>query len=135
MESEYIQLPPLPLDTPTKCIELFWGFVHLPRQEQEKVREFLVESLKEDDKKLKETEFIKEVKNSESEVSPEVQEFIELMRKMIGELVAESCEMTALVYKNYCIEKKSIEEIAEEFHIDQKSVKLMTQYYDKKMKA
>ncbi len=132
MESEYIQLPPLPLDTPTKCIELFWGFVHLTRQEQEKVRDFLVEGLKEDDKKLKETEFIKEMKNQE--VSPEIHEFIELMRKMIGELVAESCEMAALVYQNYCTEKKSIEEISEEFHIDQKSVELMTQYYDKKKK-
>ncbi|MBD5541215.1 MAG: hypothetical protein HDR00_08480 [Lachnospiraceae bacterium] len=57
------------------------------------------------------------------------------MKKMVGEIVAESCEMAALVYQNYCIEKKSIEEIAEAFHIEPKSVKLMTQYYDKKMKA
>lgn len=39
---------------------------------------------------------------------------------------------TVLVYQNYCIEKKSMEDLSKEFGIDKKAVELMTQYYDKK---
>lgn len=40
--------------------------------------------------------------------------------------------VAALVYQNYCIEKQSIEEISKEFNVNEKSVQLMVQYYDKK---
>lgn len=130
MESEYIQLPPLPLDMPTECIELLWKFVHLPKQEQKKVREFLAESLKEDGADIKKTEFIKTVQSSE-EVNPDVQDFFDSMREFVGGMVAQSCEMAALLYQNYCVDKKSIEEISKELQINKKSLERITQYYDK----
>jgi transposase len=40
--------------------------------------------------------------------------------------------VAALVYQNYCIEKQSIEEISKEFNVNEESVQLMVQYYDKK---
>ena len=40
--------------------------------------------------------------------------------------------MAALVYQNYYIEKQSIEEISKEFNVNEESVQLMVQYYDKK---
>ena len=41
-------------------------------------------------------------------------------------------EINPLVYQNYCIEKQSIEEISKEFNVNEESVQLMVQYYDKK---
>ena len=56
------------------------------------------------------------------------------MQKLIGTLIAQSCEMSALVYQKYCIEKNSIKEISETFHVPENSVELMAQYYDTKLK-
>lgn len=135
MESKYINFPPLPLDTPVECIELAWLFVHLSKQEQEMVYEFLLESLKENSDNLRETTLVKEIRDSETEVNQEVQEFVELLKKVIGTLMGQSCEVAALVYQNYCVEKKPIEEIWKEFDIDKKTVEVIAQYYDKKKKS
>lgn len=57
------------------------------------------------------------------------------MRKLVGTLIAQSCEMAALVYQNYYIEKKSTEEISKEFNVDEESIRIVSQYYDKNMKS
>lgn len=57
------------------------------------------------------------------------------MRKLVGTLIAQSCEMAALVYQNYYIEKKSMEEISKEFNVDEESIRIVSQYYDKNMKS
>ncbi len=132
MEPKYIQLPPLPSDMPVEALETIWLYTQLSRQEQRAVRDFLRENLKEDNKDLDETELAKMMQEPETEVNPDVKEYSDLMRKLLGTLIAQSCEMAALVYQDYCIEKKSVEEISKEFNIDEEAVRLMVQYYNKR---
>ena len=134
MKPEYIQLPPLPSDLPAEVIEMIWLYTRLSGEEQEMIREFIRENLKKGNRNVEETDFAKVMRDSEAEENPDVKEFIDLMRKLIGILIAQSCDMAALVYQNYCIEKKSTEDISEEFNVDQESIQLMVQYYDKKIK-
>lgn len=134
MKPEYIQLPPLPSDLSAEVIEMIWLYTWLSVEEQEMIREFIRENLKKGNRNLEETDFAKVLRDSEAEENPDVKEFIDLMRKLIGILIAQSCDMAALVYQNYCMEKKSTEDISEEFNVDQESIQLMAQYYDKKMK-
>ena len=134
MKPKYLQLPPLPSDLPAEVIEMIWLYTRLSVEEQEMIREFIRENLKKGNRNLEETDFAKVLRDSEAEENPDVKEFIDLMRKLIGILIAQSCDMAALVYQNYCMEKKSTEDISEEFNVDQESIQLMAQYYDKKMK-
>ncbi len=134
MKPEYIQLPPLPTDLPAEVIEMIWLYTRLSGEEQEMIREFIRENLKKGNRNVEETDFAKVLRDYEAEENPDVKEFIDLMRKLIGILIAQSCDMAALVYQNYCIEKKSTEDISEEFNVDQESIQLMVQYYDKKIK-
>lgn len=134
MKPEYIQLPPLPTDLPAEVIEMIWLYTRLSGEEQEMIREFIRENLKKGNRNVEETDFAKVLRDYEAEENPDVKEFIDLMRKLTGILIAQSCEMAALVYQNYCIEKKSTEDISEEFNVDQESIQLMVQYYDKKIK-
>lgn len=134
MKPEYIQLPPLPSDLPAEVIEMIWLYTRLSVEDQEMIQEFIRENLKKGNRNLEETDFAKVLRDSEAEENPDVKEFIDLMRKLTGILIAQSCEMAALVYQNYCIEKKSTEDISEEFNVDQESIQLMVQYYDKKIK-
>ena len=134
MKPEYIQLPPLPTDLPAEVIEMIWLYTRLSGEEQEMIREFIRENLKKGNRNVEETDFAKVLRDYEAEENPDVKEFIDLMRKLIGILIAQSCDMAALVYQNYCMEKKSTEDISEEFNVDQESIQLMAQYYDKKIK-
>lgn len=135
MEPKYIQLPPLPLDLPAEVIEMIWLYTRLPEEEQKMIRDFIRENLKKENKNLDETDLSKVLEDSDEKVNPDVKEFIDLMRKLVGTLIAQSCEMAALVYQNYYIEKKSAEEISKEFHVDEESIRIVSQYYDKNMKS
>ena len=135
MEPKYIQLPPLPLDLPAEVIEMIWLYTRLSGEEQEMIRDFIRENLKKGNRNLDETDLSKVLEDSDEKVNPDVKEFIDLMRKLVGTLIAQSCEMAALVYQNYYIEKKSTEEISKEFHVDEESIRIVSQYYDKNMKS
>ena len=135
MEPKYIQLPPLPLDLPAEVIEMIWLYTRLPEEEQEMIRDFIRENLKKGNKNLDEIDLSKVLEDFDEKVNPDVKEFIVLMRMLVGTLIAQSCEMAALVYQNYYIEKKSTEEISKEFHVDEESIRIVSQYYDKNMKS
>lgn len=135
MEPKYIQLPPLPLDLPAEVIEMIWLYTRLSGEEQEMIRDFIRENLKKENRNLDGTDLSKVLEDSDEKVNPDVKEFIDLMRKLVGTLIAQSCEMVALVYQNYYIEKKSTEEISKEFHVDEESIRIVSQYYDKNMKS
>lgn len=135
MKPKYIQLPPLPLDLPVEVIGMIWLYTRLSGEEQEMIRDFIRENLKKENRNLDGTAFSKVLEDSDEKVNPDVKEFIDLMRKLIGTLIAQSCEMAALVYQNYYIEKKSTEEISKEFHVDEESIRIVSQYYDKNMKS
>lgn len=135
MEPKYIQLPPLPLDLPAEVIEMIWLYTRLSGEEQEMIRDFIRENLKKENRNLDGTDLSKVLEDSDEKVNTDVKEFIDLMRKLVGTLIAQSCEMAALVYQNYYIEKKSTEEISKEFHVDEESIRIISQYYDKNMKS
>lgn len=135
MEPKYIQLPPLPLDLPAEVIEMIWLYTRLSGEEQEMIRDFIRENLKKENRNLDGTDLSKMLEDSDEKVNPDVKEFIDLMRKLVGTLIAQSCEMAALVYQNYYIEKKSTEEISKEFHVDEESIRIVSQYYDINMKS
>ena len=135
MEPKYIQLPPLPLDLPTEVIEMIWLYTRLSGEEQKMIQGFIRENLKKGNRNLDETDLSKVLEDSDEKVNPDVKEFIDLMRKLVGTLIAQSCEMAALVYQNYYIEKKSTEEISKEFHVDEESIRIVSQYYDKNIKS
>ena len=135
MEPKYIQLPPLPLDLPVEVIGMIWLYTRLSGEEQEMIRDFIRENLKKENRNLDGTGLSKVLEDSDEKVNPDVKEFIDLMRKLVGTLIAQSCEMAALVYQNYYIEKKSTEEISKEFHVDEESIRIISQYYDKNMKS
>lgn len=135
MEPKYIQLPPLPLDLPAEVIEMIWLYTRLSGEEQEMIRDFIRENLKKENKNLDGTDLAKVLEDSDEKVNPDVKEFIDLMRKLVGTLIVQSCEMAALVYQNYYIEKKSAEDISKEFHVDEESIRIVSQYYDKNMKS
>lgn len=135
MEQKYIQLPPLPLDMPVETIEMIWLFTRLSKQEQEIIRDFIRENLKEKHKNLDETELSRVLQKSEAEINPDIKEYVDLMKQLLGTMIVQSCEMAALVYQNYCIEKKSVEEIAKEFNVGEEAVQIMVQYYDKKIES
>lgn len=134
MEPKYIQLPPLPLDLPAEVIEMIWLYTRLSGEEQEMIRDFIRENLKKENRNLDGTGLSKVLEDSDEKVNPDVKEFIDLMRKLVATLIAQSCEMAALVYQNYYIEKKSTEEISKKFHVDEESIRIVSQYYDKNMK-
>ncbi len=108
MGPKYIQLPPLPSDLPTEVIEMIWLYTRLSRQEQEMIRDYIKENLKEEHRNLNETELFKALQESETEINPDVKEYVDLMKKLLGTLIAQSCEMAALIYQNYCVHKYHI---------------------------
>ncbi len=134
MKPKYIQLPPLPLDLPTEVIKMIWLYTWLSGEEQEMIRDSIRENLKKENKNLDETDLSKILQDSDEEVNPDVKEFTDLMRELVGTLMAQSCEMAALVLQYYCIDEKSIKEISEIFHVPENTIELMAQYYERKMK-
>lgn len=134
MEPNYIQLPPLPSDMPTDLIEIIWGFARMEEPERKKFLDFMRENMKPGVDNGKREELLRMMEKSRGEASPYVEEFHSLMRDLIGTLVAQACEMAALVLQYYCVDEKSIKEISEIFHVPENTIELMAQYYERKMK-
>lgn len=69
--------------------------------------------------------------DSESGTHSGFTEFNNYMKYMIGALIVQACGMAALVYQYYCIESKSANEVSNQFRIDEGSILLMANFYDK----
>ena len=48
MTENYIQLPPLPCDTPTEIIEIVWTYSRMEKSDKEKVLTFMRENMASD---------------------------------------------------------------------------------------
>ena len=134
METDYIQLPPMPSDTPTELVAVVWIYAKMEKPEKEQFLDFMRENIKpgtSDDEKEK---LMKLMEKSKLKPSPYVEEFHSLMQELIGTLIAQACEMSAFIYQKYCIGEKSIKEISETIHVPEDSIELMAQYYERKMK-
>ena len=113
MKPKYIQLPPLQADLPLESIEMIWTYAQMKREEQGLIRDMLETCVE---------GRAKELDN-------------ELMKRLIGSLIAQACETAGIVYQNYCVKGKTLEEIAREYNLDQGILHLMAQYYDRKWKT
>ena len=134
MEPNYIQLPPMPSDMPSELIEIVWGFARMEEPERKKFLDVMQEEIKAGVDNGEKERLLKMVEQPGGEASPYVEESHSLMRELIGTLVAQACEMAALVLQYYCVDEKSIKEISEKFDLPEDTVELMTQYYERKMK-
>ena len=132
MEPNYIQLPPLPSDMPIELIEIVWAYARMEESEKENFLEFLRKNAKSDIGDVEKEKLLEMMGESKSKPSPYVKEFNSLMQELIATLIAQACEMSALIYQKYCIEKNSIREISETIHVPGSTIELMAQYYDKK---
>ena len=133
MQTELIKLPPLPADTNVKSVEMIWLFARMQRDDQCKVHDILKNMTEGSKAEQGAEEFASLLKeNAGIEVSPDVTEFAELLKSLIGELMAEACEMAGAVYQLYCMEGKSLAETAREMRVDEDTLQRMTRYYDLK---
>ncbi len=136
MQKEYIQLPPLPADIDLKAVEMVWLFARLERNEQEMIHDLLKNMASGSDMERQAMELSKLLwENAAVGTNPDVLEFAELMKALLGEMIAQSCELAALVYQRYCVEKKSLEETARETNVDEETLRVIVQYYDLKNAA
>lgn len=88
METDYIQLPPMPSDTPTELVAVVWIYARMEEPEKEQILDFIGENVK----KLMEL-----MEKSKLKPSPYVEEFHSLMQELIGTLIAQACEMSACI--------------------------------------
>ena len=134
METDYIQLPPMPSDTPTELVAVVWIYARMEKPEKEQFLDFMRENIKSGTSDGEKAKLMELMEKSKLKPSPYVKEFHSLMQELIGTLIVQACEMSAFIYQKYCIEEKSIKEISETIHVPQNVVELMAQYYEKKMK-
>lgn len=135
MKQNYIQLPPLPSDMPLESIEMIWLYAQMSDEKRDMLLEFIWESFNNNNTCLGKSEISKAMWSSCTEINPDVLEFANLMKKLVGILIVQACEMAALIYQDYCITGKSIEELSKEYHVDKETIQLMAQYYDNKVKS
>ncbi len=86
MKQKYIQLPPLPMDMPVEAIEMIWIYISLSKPEQEMIRAFIKENLREDNKNVDKTEFSKALQKPGTEINPDVKEYTDLMKELVGDI-------------------------------------------------
>ena len=134
MKPNYIQLPRMPSDLPTELIEIVWGFARMEKLERKKFLDIIREEMKSGADNEEKEKLLKLMEEAGGEASPYVEEFSLLMRDLIGTLIAQACEMAALVLRYYCIDEKSTKEISEIVHVPENTIELMAQYYERKMK-
>lgn len=130
MEKEFIQLPPLPADTPWDVLNVLWEFAKLSEEERIDAIKYL-EALEDftigDGKKEPMQEIVKKYKDHDIEFFDNVAEII---RNVIAALVINSYELAALIYQKRCVEGKSKEQIATDVGLDPDKLELFVKYYD-----
>lgn len=130
MEKEYIQLPPLPADTPWDVLNVLWEFAKLDDDERIDALKYL-EALEDFTIGDGEIEAMKEIvekyKDEDMEFFNNVSEII---KNVIAVLVINSYELAALIYQKRCVEGKCKEQIANEIGLNPDKLELFIQYFD-----
>lgn len=131
MQTDYIQLPPLPMNLTTETIEMIWLFAKMKRNEQEMVQDFIKNMVSGSTANPETMKLSKWLQSDDTmETNLIVTEFAELLKELLEKLIVQSCDMAEFVHQHYCVEGKSLEEIAGEANVDQESLRLITRYYD-----
>lgn len=130
MEKEYVQLPPLPADTPWDVLNVLWEFAKLSEEERIDALKYL-EALEDFTIGEGEVEAMQEI--VEKYKDQDIQFFdrvSEIIRNVLAVLTINSYEMAALIYQKRCVEGQSKEQIATEAGLDLDKLELFIKYYD-----
>ena len=127
---EYIQLPPLPEDTPWDVLNVLWEFAKLSEEERIDALNYLetLEDFTIGEGELKAMqEIAKKYEDKDFQFFDRVSE---ILRNVIAMLTINSYEMAALIYQKRCVEGLSKEQIAEESGLSPDRLDLFLKYYD-----
>ena len=105
METDFIQLPPMPFDMPTEFVAIVWIYARMEKTEKEQYLDFIQNNIKSNTNESKGKNLIELMGKSKLKPSPYVEEFHSLMQKLIGTLIVQACETSAFIYQKYCVEK------------------------------
>ena len=127
---EYIQLPPLPEDTPWDVLNVLWEFAKLSEEERIDVLNYL-EALEDFAIGEGELEALQEIADKYKDQDFQFFDRVsEILRNVLAMLTVNSYEMAALIYQKRCVEGLSKEQIAEEEGLSPDKLELFIKYYD-----
>lgn len=127
---EYIQLPPLPEDTPWDVLNVLWEFAKLSEEERIDALNYL-EALEDFAIGEGELEALQEIADKYKDQDFQFFDRVsEILRNVLAMLTVNSYEMAALIYQKRCVEGLSKEQIAEEVGISPDKLDLFIKYYD-----
>lgn len=127
---EYIQLPPLPEDTPWDVLNVLWEFAKLSEEERIDVLNYL-EALEDFAIGEGELEALQEIADKYKDQDFQFLDRVsEILRNVLAMLTVNSYEMAALIYQKRCVEGLSKEQIAEEAGLSPDKLELFIKYYD-----
>lgn len=130
MEKEYIQLPPLPEDTPWDVLNVLWEFAKLSEEERIDALNYL-ETLEDFAVGEGELEALQEITDKYKDQDIKFFNRVsEILRNVLAMLTVNSYEMAALIYQKRCVEGLSKEQIAEEAGLSPDKLELFIKYYD-----
>lgn len=130
MEKEYIQLPPLPEDTPWDVLNVMWEFAKLSEEERIDALNYL-ETLEDFAIGEGELEALQEIVDKYKDQDTQFFDRVsEILRNVLAMLTINSYEMAALIYQKRCVEGKSKEQIAEEAGLNPDKIEMFLKYYD-----
>lgn len=127
---EYIQLPPLPEDTPWDVLNVLWEFAKLSEEERIDALNYL-EALEDFALGEGELEALQEIADKYKDQDFQFFDRVsEILRNVLAMLTVNSYEMAALIYQKRCVEGLSKEQIAEEAGLSLDKLELFIKYYD-----
>lgn len=127
---EYIQLPPLPEDTPWDVLNVMWEFAKLNEEERIDALNYL-EALEDFAIGEGELEALQEITDKYKDQDFQFFDRVsEIFRNVLAMLTVNSYEMAALIYQKRCVEGLSKEQIAEEAGLSPDKLELFIKYYD-----
>lgn len=127
---KYIQLPLLERDLDAEVVKIIWLVAKMSEQDRAEVQDML-RKLNRDKYSTEHVQtLIKEMEDANIKVDPTCQEFVKEFRKLITHIIAESSQCAVKIYKEYCIDGKSVKAIAKETEIDENFIRLYTALYD-----
>ena len=123
---DYIQLPPMKRDTPTEVVTMIWEYLKLPKESRERVKVELIDVHENCGKSDFQIPDPYEIVPKE-----EIAEFEATMQKIITEIISEVSGIACWVYVEKYINKKSLEEMLEEWHGADKFIVVMDTLFEK----
>lgn len=125
---EYIQLPPLRKDTDIRVIEALWEYVKLPAEAQKRVLYFMEEF--ENTRPGEEMPPLEAYRKISQE---DVAAYESVMRKIISELIVESCELACWVFYHKFNKGWSLEQMVNQKESAEQFIIVLDLLFDKYM--